>query len=138
MLTAHETLETIEANKDEVIAKLKENQAKHISEYREALTAYRKVLIDHTNKFINDLVAFREKIEATEPGGELPEVPNLYFNHEPPDNHQKDYERVIGMLEMSVKDTVRVTAQQWAAYVQDDWNWKKEFLRKTIAYSRGN
>ena len=53
----------------------------------------------------------------------------------PPESHAEDYDRVIGMLSMSVDDTITLTAEEFAQYVMDQWHWKQDFVRMSSAYT---
>ena len=52
-----------------------------------------------------------------------------------PENHTKDYDRVIKMLEMCVNDTVELDEHTFQCYVMDDWTWKRSFLASNSNYS---
>ena len=52
-----------------------------------------------------------------------------------PENHTRDYERVIQMLERSLDETVSLSETDFRAYVQDDWDWKRAFLTSSAQYS---
>lgn len=51
-----------------------------------------------------------------------------------PQDHTPDYDRVIKIMEMYVGDTVILTEQDFAQYVQDDWAWKRAWLKMSSSY----
>lgn len=59
---------------------------------------------------------------------------NYYWPLAYPTNHLDDYNRVIEMLQFSVADKVRLTAQHFSAYVRNDWNWKGDFASSNLGY----
>lgn len=54
---------------------------------------------------------------------------------EKPENHSKDYERVLKMLEMSTETEIELTQQDFSRYVMDEWEWKSKFETSTSAYT---
>lgn len=52
-----------------------------------------------------------------------------------PEDHTDEYDKAIGMLEMSVDDTVLITHDEYRQYVLDEWFWKDRNLR-ALASSR--
>ena len=46
----------------------------------------------------------------------------------------KDYDRAIGMLEMSIDNEVEITSLEFQHYIQDDWGWKNSFLLSNTKY----
>ena len=51
----------------------------------------------------------------------------LRINISFPDNHAKDYQNVIGMLERSVDATVNLDTNAFQAYYKNDWPWSNNF-----------
>jgi hypothetical protein len=41
-----------------------------------------------------------------------------------PQDHTKDYDRVIDMLEMSQDEIIEIEAHEFDQYVRDNWAWK--------------
>lgn len=115
-------LSIITVHKSELLKALTENRNTHASEYGEALAGYHTAVIDELAKMLADA---RE-------GKEYRKMVNLAE----PENHTKDYDRVILMLTMSIKDDVQITEQEFAQYVLDEWNWKGRFLATATAYNR--
>lgn len=51
-----------------------------------------------------------------------------------PEDHSQDYERAIRMMQASVFDQVRLTPQEFDAYVLNNWEWKKQFIASNTFY----
>lgn len=116
----NESMRDVKVKTADLLAKLRENFGRHKQELDADRKAYRaklrKVLLDELNKL---------ETGSVEPVG----IPVS-----PPDDHTDDYERAIGMLEMSVDETVVLTATQFAAFVQDKWHWKTTTILKRMSY----
>jgi hypothetical protein len=52
-----------------------------------------------------------------------------------PEDHTDDYDRVIGLIDMSEDAKVVLSDDEYASYVQDDWSWKRAFLTSNAYYS---
>ena len=48
-----------------------------------------------------------------------------------PEDHSRDYERAIRMVELSVYERFSLTEHQFNQYVLNDWEWKNSFLNST-------
>lgn len=51
-----------------------------------------------------------------------------------PQDHSRDYERAIRMMQSSVHDEVKLTVDEYDAYVLNNWEWKNNFLAVNTAY----
>jgi hypothetical protein len=51
-----------------------------------------------------------------------------------PVEHLKDYDRVLKMLSLTVEEFIELDEQNFAAYVLDDWSWKRQFLDSNSTY----
>ena len=54
-----------------------------------------------------------------------------------PVDHTADYDRVMAMLEMSVDDTVILSAQEFNQFVLDDWEWSRLASYTNQCYAAG-
>jgi hypothetical protein len=117
-------IQHIQVKKTELIAALKKNREQHQKDYDEAMTGYRDAMTEE----LKERLAIAEKRE---------DVHHL-IDLDVPENHTKDYDRLIGMLEMSVDDAVLLTQQEYCQYVMDDWAWKERFTNASQAYAVGN
>lgn len=52
-----------------------------------------------------------------------------------PEDHTRDYDRILTMLEMCTEAQVELNELEFGQYVMDDWQWKRSFLVSNSAYS---
>ena len=114
-------MDKVTVKRDELLEKLKENKVKHRQIFEKALEGYRLTAIELLDKALEDAKAGRT-------------ITTSVYLEEPVDQ-TKDYDRAIGMLEMSVDDEVTITSQEYAQYVMDDWSWKRQFLTTNMGYA---
>lgn len=62
-------------------------------------------------------------IKESKPEG----LSKLRINISFPDNHAKDYQNVIDVLERSVDATVNLDTNAFQAYYKNDWSWSNNF-----------
>lgn len=115
-------MQKVIVKREALLAKLKENRYNHRGIFEEAQMAFRQRMIEELDKALDDAKhgrSFRRFID-------LPE----------PEDHTKDYDRVITMVEMSVSENVELTQQEFAIYVMDDWGWKGAWTNNTVSYTQ--
>ena len=114
-------MKDITMKKSVLLEKLRENQKAHKAIFDEAVDGYKKqalALLEQHLRRIRD--------------GKMIEV----SVHLPvPENHTRDYDRVIAMMELDIAETVALSEGDFAQYVLDDWKWKRQFLESNKAYS---
>lgn len=112
---------TINANVEDVLAKLKQNRENHVKIVAEAREGYvakaRQVL--------------EEKLVQLKEG----KVTDFSVYLQPPVNYTSEYDTIITMLELSTDQTISLSASQVRRFVNDDWEWKNEFLGTNAMYS---
>ena len=107
--------------REDVLAKLHENQARHVTILKEANAGYLK-------KAQGALEAKLEEIKA----GRLV---SLSFDLSRPVSHLKTYEAMISMLEAASDDMLELTMEQQQAFMCDRWDWQERFLEVSSNYS---
>jgi hypothetical protein len=60
---------------------------------------------------------------------------NMYLSLEAPKDHTRDYDRAIAMVEMHQGETIQLTEEDVAQYIQDDWRWKRAFINNSSSYA---
>jgi hypothetical protein len=111
----------ITVNKLELLTALKANRETHRRVFLEAQKGYREDVIQELDRMLQEAREGRRIRRAVE----LVE----------PQDHTKDYDRVIRMLEMCTKEEIFITENEFAQYVQDDWGWKQQFIGSTSNYT---
>jgi len=114
----------------ELLDKIKANREKHIVEYEEAAGGYRESAKIELQKGIERL----KKRIAKLGGKDLLRLGCVSFSLAVPENHEKDYDQVITMLEMCVDTEVVIKSDEFACYVMDDWDWKDDFVNTSNIY----
>jgi hypothetical protein len=99
---------------------LKENRDKHRQVFEEAQEGYRTAVIAELDAMLAEAKAGKRVKRAVT----LPE----------PVDQTKDYDRVIRMLEMDVREDIELEEHEVAQYVLDDWRWKDMFTASNVRY----
>lgn len=124
---------TMSFKKAELLSKLTENRNKHGEQFKKARKGWLK-----------EVAAECEKVAAAAKEGDLVvisrgrhtrhEHPITSVLFEEPEDHTKEYDRIIEMLKMSSDDTIKITDTQFREYVQDEWGWKEEWAASNTKY----
>lgn len=107
--------------KDELIKEITANRDQHQEIFEEALEGYKKEIVKVLEK----------RLEAARQGKRV----SHHINLVQPENHLNDYERILQMLKMSTQDEITIGESQFAQYVRDEWDWKRNFLMANAHYS---
>lgn len=114
-------MQKVMVKKPELVAAVEKNRAGHRKIFEEALDGYKA-------KQVELLEAQLKRLRA---GKRL----TMSYYLPVPEDHTKDYDRVLRMLEMSLLDVVEISQEDFAKYVMDDWEWRRQFLASNSAYS---
>lgn len=117
-------MNTVVVKRDELLEKVTENRNNHRAIFEEAQTKYREFVIGELDSMLADAKAGRKVRRSVS----LPE----------PEDHTRDYDRVIMMLKMSVDDEIELMNQEFENYVMDNWGWNASFAANTMRYTSGN
>ncbi len=121
------SLSNVLVSKEDLLSTLKENRAKHIEEYNEAVAEYK--------------VAFKKLVKKLVKASKSEDISKYVDNIDldAPFSAEKDYDRAIQMVDMSVENEIKLDATQFDCLVLDNWDWKHSFLSNKMAYaSAGN
>lgn len=114
-------MRSVTVAKADLLTILKENKTKHRSIFLEAQRRYRERCIEELDKTLADARAGRNF--------------QLQFRLPVPEDHTKEYNQVIKMVEMSQDDNLELTNQEFATFVMDDWSWKAAWAANTASYT---
>jgi hypothetical protein len=114
-------MNNVTIKKSVLLEKLKSNRAAHIEKYDKAMVGYK--IAAHT-AYVNALKNLKENGKVTSTFMELQE----------PEQHIKEYDTVLLMLEFSTDGSFELTRQQFQSYIQDDWSWTSSFKLETAGY----
>ena len=120
----------VKVKRDELLKKVRQNRVKHIEEYAQAVIGYKKKAIqaveDATKRLTQRIGELKE--------GEVIKLSAITFDLRVPQNHSRDYDQVIAMLEMSVDPELEIQTDEFAMYVMDNWDWKEAFVHTANLY----
>jgi predicted component of viral defense system (DUF524 family) len=100
---------------------LQENREKHRAVFDDALAGYRAEALKTLEDTIRSLSEGR--------------APRIYISLSRPEDHTRDYDRIIKMLDMEVAETFVLPEERFAQYVMDDWRWKRDWLKMSSRYA---
>lgn len=113
-------MENMKYNRAELLTALKANRDAHRKEFETALAGYEA-------EAIKQLQTMTRRLKAGQ-------RPNIAIHMAVPQDHTKDYDRIIKMIEMNIESTIALSENEFAQYVQDDWQWKGQFTTTNSAY----
>jgi len=111
----------ITVKRDDLLKALRENQTKHTAEYAEAYDGYKVAFVKEAEKLLSRAKEGRFDQQTIALAA--------------PQDHTKDYHRVIRMMEMCTAEEIIVSESQFSQYVLDEWNWQANFKATAMAYS---
>jgi hypothetical protein len=107
--------------KDKLLEILRENRARHRGVFEASLAGYRTAAEQLLTQSLAEMSA-----------GRTPELRILLSR---PEDHTRDYDRIIRMLELDVDSEFVLDEEQFSNYVMDDWRWKRDWLRMSNRYA---
>lgn len=114
-------MDRIKTKTEDLLAKLKENREKHTREFEELFVKYKGAAKEALLKRVEEVDSWDE-----------PE--NLCFELEVPENHTRDYDLAISMLEWSTEELTELDARTFRRYVLDEWEWRESFENTKLSY----
>lgn len=99
--------------REELLVILDKNRSAHRAEFEKAIGEYREACIMELERWL----------ERAKKGVHFAAYTKLQL----PQDHTKDYDRVIQMVQMHQEPTIRLDEQTFANYVRDEWSWKDQF-----------
>jgi hypothetical protein len=110
--------------KSVLLETIKKNREKHIETFNQAKKAYRDAAI----------TALQTQLEKARTGEKF----SLNFSKMPkPCSYQKEYDKVIGLLELSMEDVSEITSTDFTQYILDEWHWQASFRASNSTYGVG-
>ncbi len=114
-------MKNVTVDKADLLKKVCANRDGHRDQFLRALEGYRKAVI----RVLEEHIALARSRGPINVRVELPE----------PQDHSSDYDRVIGMLEMSTDNEIELSEADFERYVRDEWEWSK-FVQETSSRYR--
>jgi hypothetical protein len=113
-------MNAIKVNKADLLVKLRTNRATHLDQFERASERFLKIV---TAELEGRLAEARKG-----------KVPNLAWAHPMPVNQTKEYDKAIGMLEMSIEDVIELEEHDYKNYVLDEWSWSAQTTASNSRY----
>lgn len=111
----------VTVKKETLLAALKKNREGHRSVFLKAQDGYRRICIEHLDKMLADAKAGKAFL--------------THIRLEAPQDHTKEYDVNIQMLEMSEDEKLVISEEQFRHFVQDDWEWREGFVANSAQYT---
>ena len=108
--------------KDKLLEVLKSNRQFHRSDFLEALEGYQKFAEAQFIKWL-------EQVRSN-----TPDKITSHFSFDVPKDHTEEYDRAIAMVTMADTDSIEIGEEEFSHYVEDDWDWKRQFAATTDNY----
>ena len=115
-------MNNIKVDKAKLLETLKENRAKHLAEYTEAVDGYREQAEKALRK---RAIEIRDKKTLHTVIDDLP-IPRSYVT---------DYDRAISMVDWSEDSVIELDPSDFASFVLDEWGWRGQFVGTTSMYN---
>lgn len=107
-----------------LVEALKKNLEEHRVILKEAQDGYRQAMAKQLKKMATRLR--RGEVLSIHQAGPWPEVP---------EDHSRDYEETIAMLEWDSSSEVELSHKEFRQFVLDKWDWMERFLFANAGYS---
>lgn len=120
----------VRVHKQQLLSILKNNRENHIAEYQKALAGYKDAALEKISEITDDL---HSKVNLLRDGRMITTL-HVSFTLPAPESHEKSYDQIIKMTEMSVDDIITLTAGQFGCFVMDDWEWKETWSMSNAGY----
>lgn len=113
----------VKVDKVELLEIVRENKKKHIKEYDESVKDYKKAAVKIA----------KEHVELAKTG-DLEQIAKIKAMPGKPTSYEKEYDRAIRMLELSVEDQLEIESDVFNQLVLDEWAWKNMFVASGALY----
>ena len=114
-------MKNVNLDKSELRSVVQTNRDNHRALFEEAMEGYKRLVVRELERKISDV----------ERGIQI----NHYIQLEIPEDHTKDYDRVLKMLDMSQDASIELGERDFDQYVMDNWGWSEEFNTSSKFYS---
>jgi hypothetical protein len=116
-------MRSVKVEKNELLGIVRDNKKKHVKEFEESVKDYKKAA----------LKVAKEHVDLAKTG-ELDQIAKIRAMPQRPASYEKEYDRAIRMLELSVEDTIELEEDIFNQLVLDEWHWKNQFTASSALY----
>jgi hypothetical protein len=115
-------MDTITVTKADLIEVLRKNREEHHAIYVEAKRVYREKMIEEMDRALAEARS----------GGPI----KRGFSLPLPEDHTKDFDDAIEMLELDLGDTVELSLYEFRQYYKNEWGWAQSFAANSLSYTQ--
>lgn len=116
-------MRSVKLNKKDLLKIVIENKGKHVAAYNESVEDYKTAAVKLAS----------EHVELAKTG-ELNKIARIKAMPAAPVSYEKEYDRAIRMLELSVEKEIEVEEDVFNQLVLDEWHWKNQFIASASLY----
>lgn len=116
-------MDTIHVNKQDLISKLRANREKHKKDFEESRKTWRKKCTK----------ALKKAAKKAEEKGEIEQYPLADLPK--PTSYLESYDDAIARVEADIRKELELDDREFAAWMQDKWNWRGQFVAQTSLYN---
>jgi hypothetical protein len=114
-------LDLVRVSKVKILKALRENREEHRAAFEDALDGWHEQV----------QAALKEQLKRVRE--DKRHNPQWYLPM--PQDHTRDYDHAIELLEYSLDEEFELSAREFAQFVRDDWGWKGDFVTSVNTYS---
>lgn len=134
-------MQDVQINRQDLLAVLKDNRAKHKAEYEEAHAKWEEKALDRLTKWLKTTEKELDKVSKkiakgkvlTQPLHEVDKYPLAKLPE--PQSYEKDYNNAIAQVEMDSRDEITLDINTFRQWVQDEWAWAHETRLLNASYT---
>lgn len=116
-------MNSIKMNRVELLDIVRENLKKHLGDYIESVEDYKAGVLKISTANL--------KLAKT---GDTDKFSGIKSIPQAPRSYEKEYNRAIRMLELSVEEVIEVEEDVFNQLVLDEWAWKHNFVASSALY----
>lgn len=131
MRSIHNINMTVLCDRKEVLDILRKNREEHLYILRESKIGFIK---SAKEKLLSELDKMNKLEEKYNENNDL-QLSSLQVNKSAPSGHLEEYDTIIRMLEMSVENNIRLTADEVRQLIENKWDWMSGFIHSNREYS---
>lgn len=110
---------TLSFSREKLLTALRLNKAKHASDHKAAVQAYRERASEGMKKQLSNITLGKEF--------------TLNFQLIEPKSYEESYDDAISMIEFCQDESIKLDQDQYKKFVQDKWEWQQTFgMTKTL------
>ena len=114
----------VTVNKEELILTIRDNRARHLEQYEDAMNGWRQTVAEVFEQSVN-LAKSGELKRLSDKVASLLNTPSC---------HTDQYDKVLVMLKRHTESTIELGATDFDRYVEDNWDWRDHWTFSNTQY----